>query len=452
MDKSPAYENFMNKMSTMQGQGGIKMSATTMKIGSGGLEKRIANNERKITAIKNIFKAQKIDIGEKIAPNKITIESLQEQVNENNKLLIKLGDAMSLDYNERLKEEKKKTKVEREKLLAKKRRDKETAIESRKKFTKFIGTTLSGAASPFKNIFGKIFDFFKIIITGTAINSAMEWYKDEGNKDKVEKFFNFLKENANTILLIIGAIVAVDIALKLAGVVLAAKALVAIVLNPAFLTIVAVIAAFYGLAKLGEQLGKPLFNAQMQDLNMRENALYDSYVEEYKRKFGIEPSPEEKVKLYQKAVNTAREQFNLEKKSTDIKNDGFGIQNNYFDGSTSNIGGEGNTGFGFRNGGYTGGKGSKPVGVVHPREFVIKEEAVDKIGLAKLYAMNNGKMGRNTKVTVIQAPDKFVNVPGDANDTTEISATSVLSVPFGDRKNKYNVEVLDELNLKSFLA
>lgn len=452
MDKSPAYENFMNKMSTMQGQGGIKMSATTMKIGSGGLEKRIANNERKITAIKNIFKAQKIDIGEKISPSKITVETLQEQVNENNKLLIKLGDAMSLDYNDRLKEEKKKTKVEREKLLAKKRRDKETAIETRKKFTKLIGTTLSGAASPFKNIFSKIFDFFKIIVTGTAINSAMEWYKDEGNKQKVEKFFNFLKENANTILLIIGAIVAVDIALKLAGVVLAAKALVAIVLNPAFLTIVAVIAAFYGLAKLGEQLGKPLFNAQMQDLNTRENALYDSYVEKFKKDFGREPNPEEKVKLYQKAVNDAREQFNLEKKRTDLKNDNFGIQNNYFDGSSSNIGGEGNTGFGLRSGGYTGGTGSKPVGVVHPREFVLKEEAVDRIGLAKLYAMNNGQMGRNTKVTVIQAPDKFVNVPGDANDTTEISATSVRSVAPGDRKNKYNGEFLDEIKLTSYLT
>ena len=54
MDKSPALENFMNKMAVMQGKGQPKMSATTMKIGSGGLEKRIANNERKITAIKNI--------------------------------------------------------------------------------------------------------------------------------------------------------------------------------------------------------------------------------------------------------------------------------------------------------------------------------------------------------------------------------------------------------------
>ena len=106
MDKSPALENFMNKMAVMQGKGQPKMSATTMKIGSGGLEKRIANNERKITAIKNIFKSQKIDIGDKLSPSKITIETLQEQVNENNKLLIKLGDAMSLDYNQRLKEEK----------------------------------------------------------------------------------------------------------------------------------------------------------------------------------------------------------------------------------------------------------------------------------------------------------------------------------------------------------
>ena len=65
MDNSPAYENFMNKMSTMNS--GPKIKVTSMKIG--GLEGRVANNERKITAIKNIFKAQKIDIGKKISPN-----------------------------------------------------------------------------------------------------------------------------------------------------------------------------------------------------------------------------------------------------------------------------------------------------------------------------------------------------------------------------------------------
>ena len=118
----------------------------------------------------------------------------------------------------------------------------------------------------------------------------------------------------------------------------------------------------------------------------------------------------------------------------------------------TNIMGEGNAGSFFRNGGYTGGKGSKPVWFVHPREFVIKEEAVDKIGLAKLYAMNNGKIDGNVKVTVIKAPTEYIDNPIDPNNTTELSATSVLSVPFGDRKNKYNTEVIDELNLKSFLV
>ena len=452
MDKSSAvYENFMKKMSAMQGQGRPKMSATTMKIGSGGLEKRIANNERKISLIKNIFKAQKIDIGEKISPSKINVETLQEQVNENNKLLIKLGDAMSLDYNQRLKDEKKKTKIEREKLLAKKRRDKETAIETRKKFTKLIGTTFSGAASPFKNIFSKIFDFFKLIITGTVINSAMEWYKDDENKKKVEGFFNFLKENATTILLIIGAIAAVDIAVKLAGLVLAAKALVGVVLNPAFLTVVAVIAAFYGLAKLLEGPGKEIFNADMQTLNTMQNQLYDDYVARREKELGRKLNPQEKVEEYKKALVDGEKYFQAQKNRVNLKED---MNQNYTVFPNTNLPGENNAGFRnnsffqYRNGGYTGSQG----GTVHPREFVLKEEAVNRIGLAKLYAMNNGKIDGNVKVTVIKAPTQFVDNPVDANNTNDISATSVLAVAPSDRKNKYNNDFIQEIKLTSLLT
>ena len=66
--------------------------------------------------------------------------------------------------------------------------------------------------------------------------------------------------------------------------------------------------------------------------------------------------------------------------------------------------------------------------------------------------MNNGKIDGNVKVTVIKAPTQYIDNPIDANDTNGISATSVLSVSPGDIKNKYNSEILDELNLKSFLA
>ena len=79
MDKtSPVFENFENKMAAMRGK--PKINRSTMKIGGGlGLEGRVANNEKKITVLKNIFKAQRQEIGEKITPKVNTLElSLNE--------------------------------------------------------------------------------------------------------------------------------------------------------------------------------------------------------------------------------------------------------------------------------------------------------------------------------------------------------------------------------------
>ena len=89
-ESSPVYQNFKNKMSSMTG--GPKMNVTNMKTifgdggrggaaisgkgssiirgsldnnklfqldGSGDLEERVATNERKITLLKNVLKAQK---------------------------------------------------------------------------------------------------------------------------------------------------------------------------------------------------------------------------------------------------------------------------------------------------------------------------------------------------------------------------------------------------------
>ena len=50
-ESSPVYENFMNKMSTMSGR--PKINRTTFNIGANVLERRVANNSRKITIIKS---------------------------------------------------------------------------------------------------------------------------------------------------------------------------------------------------------------------------------------------------------------------------------------------------------------------------------------------------------------------------------------------------------------
>ena len=103
MDKSPAYENFMNKMASMQGQGKPKMSATTMKIGSGSLEKRVANNETKISILKNIFKAQRQEIGEKITPK---VNTLEESLINTTQILGVISEKLQLDMDQRLKAQK----------------------------------------------------------------------------------------------------------------------------------------------------------------------------------------------------------------------------------------------------------------------------------------------------------------------------------------------------------
>ena len=52
MDKSsPVYENFENKMDAMSGR--PKINRNTFKIGSGDLTMRVANNEKKISLLKN---------------------------------------------------------------------------------------------------------------------------------------------------------------------------------------------------------------------------------------------------------------------------------------------------------------------------------------------------------------------------------------------------------------
>lgn len=242
-DKSPAYENFMNKMSAMNS--GPKIKVTTMKMG--GLEKRVANNERKITAIKNIFKAQKIDIGDKIAP---TTTPLQTTLEETNEILTQVGSILSADFKERLRIEKEEQKNERKKLLGRRRQNEEDDLESAKKANKkiggFISTTAKKLTSPFEGIFNKIISLFGILGTGVLINSAFEFFGKKENRDKFKGAFNWLTENWNLVIGGIAAIVSTGVVLSLVGSIASLSGLFALLLNPVSLAALGVLALFAG--------------------------------------------------------------------------------------------------------------------------------------------------------------------------------------------------------------
>ena len=102
MDKSsPVFENFENKMSAMSGR--PKINKTTFKIGSGDLAMRVANNEKKITTLKNIFKTQRIEIGEKITPK---VNVLEESLIKTNEVLADVASQLERDFSQRLNEQK----------------------------------------------------------------------------------------------------------------------------------------------------------------------------------------------------------------------------------------------------------------------------------------------------------------------------------------------------------
>ena len=186
MDKSsPVFENFENKMSAMSGR--PKINKTTFKIGSGDLAMRVANNEKKITTLKNIFKTQRIEIGEKITPK---VNVLEESLIKTNEILADVASQLERDFSQRLNEQKDLLEKERQNKLGSKRDDKEGRLEA-KKVAKFVKSTASTVTAPFKGIFQKILDFGKLFLAGVGVNAALAWLSDAKN---LLNFQNTLKK------------------------------------------------------------------------------------------------------------------------------------------------------------------------------------------------------------------------------------------------------------------
>ena len=240
-DKSPAYENFMNKMTAMNS--GPKIKVTSMKIG--GLEKRVANNEKKITKIKNIFKAQKIDIGDKISPKDSPINVTLEETNE---ILRDVSEILTTDYLRRQEEEEKEIKKMRDLLRKKRQKDSEDELEDAKKSNKkvggFISKTSGKLVKPFTDIFGRIGNFLTLIGIGGLVNTAFSFFADKENRMKFDGAFTWLTENWKLVLGGIAAIAGAGVIISLIGSLAGIGTLFGILLNPYVLLGLGLTAAF----------------------------------------------------------------------------------------------------------------------------------------------------------------------------------------------------------------
>ena len=198
MDKSsPVFENFENKMAAMSGR--PKINRSTFKIGAGGLEGRVANNEKKITTLKNIFKAQRVEIGEKITPK---VNVLEESLINTNLILADVARQLEKDFGNRIKTEKLLLSKERQDKLDRKREDKEGRIETKKigKIATSIGNTV---VKPFSSILDKLLKFGQLFLAGVGVNAALTWLMDPKN---MERFKGILKSIQDKPLIALGTL------------------------------------------------------------------------------------------------------------------------------------------------------------------------------------------------------------------------------------------------------
>ena len=138
----------------------------------------------------------------------------ESKLDEISNILLDIGNAMSLDFANRIAENKEDIgDLKKQKSKGKFGRA-ESGVEKQKKervagniFTK----TASKAASPFSDIFGKLISLGGILGTGILTNAVFEWFKNEDNQKKVSKFFKIIVKNWKWIVGTIGVLVTAKI-------------------------------------------------------------------------------------------------------------------------------------------------------------------------------------------------------------------------------------------------
>ena len=215
-ESSPVYQNFKNKMSAMTGR--PKMNVTNMKTifgdgrgraaisgkdstlvrgsldsnklfkldGSGDLEERVSGNEKKITLLKNILKAQKPFGGK------------EDEIIKINSTLQDIGNILTTDYANRINEGKLDNKLLKNQLDEERKRNAERDLEKvnkSKRGSKLgsgIGSVASKITSPLEGIFDKLIAAAALLGAGIAGNAAVKWWTSL-DKEQIGRVINGLK-------------------------------------------------------------------------------------------------------------------------------------------------------------------------------------------------------------------------------------------------------------------
>ena len=122
-------------------------------------------------------------------------ELISSSLVETNRILIEIQKQLSLDFANRIAEQKnllKTAKLQKEKQS---RARKEFSLEKFGGVAKKITGLFAPITKPVKSIFDKLKEFLGIILSGVILEKAFEWLSKEENREKLSNIFGFLTKN-----------------------------------------------------------------------------------------------------------------------------------------------------------------------------------------------------------------------------------------------------------------
>ena len=172
------------------------------------------------------------------------VSTLNEELSEITAIIKDIGDALSLDFANRITEQQQDNRALRAQISADKRSSAESNLEGKKKIGKGIGSGITGLASKTGSALGlgKILEAGKLLAAGIAINAL--W-------PQIENIFDWSMKNLDKILLVGGGLLALNVIGGIGTLLKFAK----------FFRLPQVLAAM-AVLYAGYQIGKPIFKAR----------------------------------------------------------------------------------------------------------------------------------------------------------------------------------------------
>ena len=164
------------------------------------------------------------------------------KLDEINSILLDIGSAISLDFANRIAENKEDINDTRKEKSKGKFERAESVIEKQKqrKVGNIFTKTASKASSPISGIFGKLLALGGILGTGIVTNAAFDWLKNKENQEKLSTFFKIVQKNWKWMVGTAAFLIGTGLLIQLIGALTTLTGVFAILTKPAFLAALAI--------------------------------------------------------------------------------------------------------------------------------------------------------------------------------------------------------------------